>query len=63
MDGNMVEFLSYVYAIIVLLAASSLSAAIMYATLWLFGLTDFVADMLYSIKVAAAELWHMIVRE
>lgn len=56
------EFLAYVYAAIVLLVASSLSAVIMYALLRLFGLADFVADMLRSIKETAAELWHMIVR-
>lgn len=59
----MVEFLAYVYAVIILLLASSLSAGIMYVILRLFGMADFVADMLYSIKETAAELWRMIVRE
>ena len=60
------EFLAhvfvYVFAVIILLVASSLFAVIMYAVMRLFGLTDFVADVLYSIKEAAVEIWRMIVK-
>ena len=60
------EFLAhvfvYVFAVIILLVASSLSAVIMYAVMRLLGLTDFVADVLYSIKEAAVEIWRMIAK-
>ncbi len=59
----MVEFLATVCAALILLLTSAISAAIMYAVLRLFGLTDFVADMIYSIKETAREIWHMITKE
>lgn len=59
----MVEFLAYVYAVIILLVASALSAVIMYAVLRLFSLTDFAADLFYSVKETVRELWRLITGE